>query len=113
LVLLPTAMNIDRLISMKARLILKNRRYLRQNAFVEIVLWDVPAPVRESAHSVKYSLSLVVNEVCVMRYDNEAGKGDHKHVGPVELRYEFRDVDGLMQDFAEDVRRWLDEDSER
>jgi hypothetical protein len=37
--------------------------------------------VRGSRHQYKYRLVLVVNDDCVLRYDNEAGKGDHKHVG--------------------------------
>lgn len=46
-----------------------------------------------------------------MRYDNEAGKGDHKHVGPVEMPYRFEGVDKLMGDFGRDVKRWFDENA--
>jgi hypothetical protein len=38
-----------------------------------------------------------------MRYDNEAGKGDHRHVGDQEEAYEFVDVDKLLSDFRVDV----------
>lgn len=96
---------------MKAKLIHKTRRPLKDNAFIEIVIWEVPVPVRASRHSFKYALALVVDEVCVMRYDNEAGKGDHKHVGPVETDYQFEGIDKLMQDFGKDVKRWFDENS--
>jgi len=44
-----------------------------------------------------------------MRYDNEAGKGDHRHIGVREFPYEFSDVDRLLEDFYSDVRKWLDE----
>jgi hypothetical protein len=47
--------------------------------------------------------------VCVLRYDNEAGKGDHRHIGGKELPYRFAGVDSLLDDFRADVRRWLDE----
>jgi hypothetical protein len=67
--------------SMKARLLLKERRDLDDNAFAELVVWEVPASVPGSAHGYKYRLALVVNGICVLRCDNEAGKGDHRHIG--------------------------------
>lgn len=73
----------------EARLLYKTRRLLKENAFIEIVIREVPAPLPASRHTFKYRLALVVNENCVMRDDNEAGKGDHKHVGPVEVPYRF------------------------
>jgi Family of unknown function (DUF6516) len=33
----------------------------------------------------------------VMRYDNETGKGDHKHIGDQEVPYEFADLDRLLE----------------
>jgi hypothetical protein len=60
-------------------------------AFQQLVLWRVPSPVRGSAHGYKCRFALVVDGVCVLRYDNEAGKGDHKHVGEVETAYRFID----------------------
>ena len=96
---------------MKAKLVHKVRRRLREGAFFEIVIWEVPESVRASRHRFKYSLALVVNEICVMRYDNEAGKGDHKHIGPVEMAYEFINVNKLMDDFADDIARWFDENA--
>jgi len=38
-----------------------------------------------------------------MRYDNEAGKGDHKHIGDTEFDYEFTGIDQLLADFWNDV----------
>ena len=35
----------------------------------------------------------MVNEHCVVRYDNEKGKGDHKHVGTHESSYRFIDME--------------------
>lgn len=40
---------------------------------------------------------------CVLRYDNEAGKGDHKHVGEEELPYVFTMSQALL-DALTDVR---------
>lgn len=38
-----------------------------------------------------------------MRYDNEAGKGDHKHLRGVEMAYTFTTLDQLIEDFWADV----------
>ncbi len=46
---------------------------------------------------------------CVIRYDNEAGKGDHRHIGESEKAYGFVDLDQLMADFEWDIARWQDE----
>ena len=42
----------------------------------------------------------------MLRYDNETGKGDHKHVDEVEVPYEFTDLDSLQADFWTDVQVW-------
>jgi hypothetical protein len=81
---------------MKARLLLDRRIQLSPDAFVEQVIWSVPNPVRGSEHDYKYRLALVVNEVCVLRYDNEAGKGVHIHLGDKEFPYSFVDSDKLV-----------------
>jgi hypothetical protein len=52
-------------------------------------------------------LALVVDGVCVLRYDNEAGKGDHKHVGTEEAGYRFIGLEDLVDDFWQDVERWM------
>ena len=41
-----------------------------------------------------------------LRYDNEAGKGDHKHVGEREVPYCFTDLATLQADFWKDVETW-------
>jgi hypothetical protein len=54
-------------------------------------------------------LAFVVDEECVLRYDNEAGKGDHKHIDAKETPYVFSTVERLVADFFHDVTRWRDE----
>lgn len=44
-----------------------------------------------------------------LRYDNETGKGDHRHVGPREERYAFSDAETLLADFWRDVEAWSSE----
>jgi hypothetical protein len=90
---------------MAAELLIDERHVLDARAFVEIVVWRLPRPVGGSRHSFKYRLALVVDEVCVLRYDNESGKGDHRHVGSKEARYSFVDPGTLLADFWRDVER--------
>lgn len=91
---------------MKAALLLRKRLILSETAFVELLIWRAPQPVKGSAHDFKYSLSLVSSGVCMLRYDNEAGKGDHRHLGGDEVPYTFTDLDRLQADFWEDVEIW-------
>ena len=51
------------------------------------MIWRVPKRISGKAHEFKYRLALVVDDVCVLRFDNKSGKGDHKHVGTVEVPY--------------------------
>ena len=59
-----------------------------------------------SAHRFKYRLAYVVKGVCVVRYDNEAGKGDHRHFGGKESVYRFSTLERLIADFNRDIERW-------
>lgn len=85
-----------------------SRELLGDRVLLQRVVWRVPQPLRGSIHFFKYRLALVVDGVCVLRFDNEAGKGDHKHVDGVEYRYDFVGVASLRRDFALDAGRWLD-----
>lgn len=77
--------------------------------FYSVLIWQVPQPVRGSRHHYKYSLAYIVNDACVLRYDNESGKGDHRHWDTVETPYQFVSIDQLIDDFRNDIRRWNDE----
>ena len=91
---------------MKATLLLRERRVVTERAFVEMVVWKVSSPVSGSAHAFKYRFAFVVDGLCVLRYDNEAGKGDHKHVGERQEPYVFTTPAQLIEDFWNDVDRW-------
>lgn len=94
---------------MKAVQLVSTRIVYAESAFAELVLWRLPEPVRGSAHDYKYRLAYVVDGVCVLRYDNEAGKGDHRHVGETEHAYAFTTPEQLIADFQRDIERWNDE----
>jgi hypothetical protein len=73
---------------------------------VELVIWKVPDPVRGSDHPYQYRLVLIDAGRCVVRYDNEAGKGDHRHYGELEVSHPFKGLEQLQADFWADVETW-------
>jgi hypothetical protein len=60
---------------MKAELLMRELLILSRRAFVEIVIWKLPKPLLDSRHMFKYRLAYIANQRCVLRFDNEAGKG--------------------------------------
>jgi hypothetical protein len=94
---------------MKTVALARRRVVVAPDAFVDVVVWQVPEPVPPSTHSFKYRLAYVVEEQCVLRYDNERGKGDHRHCGTTEEPYTFSTPNQLMADFEADVARWNNE----
>ena len=97
---------------MKATELVRTRIAFSEIAFAELVLWQVPKPVAGSAHGFKYRLAYVVGGVCVVRYDNEVGKGDHRHFSGKESTYNFKTPDKLIADFQRDIARWNRENSD-
>jgi hypothetical protein len=91
---------------MKATELLQTRIVYSEDAFAELVLWRVPEPVVSSAHMFKYRLAYVVEGICVIRYDNEAGKGDLRHFEGKETAYSFQNPERLIADFQRDIARW-------
>jgi hypothetical protein len=73
------------------------------NGRIEGVVWLVPEPVPPSEHPYKYRLVYVCEGKRIVGYDNERGKGDHKHLGEVESEYVFAGVKQLLADFMNDV----------
>ena len=92
--------------NMKAQQLLNERVAQGDDAFAELRVYRVPSSVSGSSHDLKYSLAFVVSGVCVLRYDNETGKGDHKHVDEIETPYGFTTPAALIADFWSDVDQW-------
>jgi hypothetical protein len=104
--ILTTLTGVVILSNMNARLMLNERHPISEVAFIEMVVWHLPSPLPGCSHPFKYRLALVVNGRCVLRYDNEAGKGDHKHTGKEETPYSFTSPQALLDDFWNDVDQW-------
>ena len=88
---------------MKATLLFRLKHELDDGAIVEMVIWRVPRSVRGSAHGFKYRLYYGKAGKRVVGYDNERGKGDHRHVGEREMVYRFISPEALITDFLADV----------
>ena len=88
-----------------ATLLFHRKRVFDDGAIEEMKLWRVPNPVQGSDHVFKYSLfhgRTGQRQVC---YDNEPGKGDHRHFGQLEEPYAFTTPEQLIADFLADVAR--------
>src|SRR3954447_17714202 len=90
---------------MKATLVVDTRTVEPDGAIVQIRIWLLPAPVPPCTHRYKYSLFYGYPGRRVVGYDNERGKGDHKHIeGEGEQPYTFSTVEALVADFLHAVR---------
>ncbi len=97
--------------NMRAILLVRTRIVYSDRSFAELVLWRLQKSVPGPVHTFKYRLAYIVDAECVVRYDNEAGKGDHRRYGTREASYRFRTPEILMADFQKDISRWNDENS--
>lgn len=81
-----------------------NEKRVFGRGFVQIVVWALAEPVPPSEHRFKYRMVYVVDGARIVGYDNERGKGDHRHLRSRELACVFRDVPTLVDDFWADVK---------
>lgn len=103
---------VGKIANMKATLLLRRRVADAAGGFAEYVVWILPKPLPPSTHAFKYRLAYVVGRECVVRYDNEFGKGDHRHYGTSEQAYRFVSPKQLIADFEADIVRWNREDTD-
>jgi len=89
----------------------RTRQYFDDGSFIEIVVWHLDSPVPPCSHHYKYRMVYVVEGMRVVGYDNERGKGDHRHIGAVEVPYVFSTPEQLLADFQCDVACWMENQS--
>jgi hypothetical protein len=86
-----------------AGLVLRDKQVVG-GTIIEMVIWELSSPLSGCQHAYKYRLYCgTVDGTCMVRYDNERGKGDHKHLRGVEHPYEFKNIRSLIADFRRDV----------
>ena len=91
---------------MKAVLLARTKDVRSDGSIVEVIVWQLSAPLPPSEHLYKYRLYYGAGGVSRVRYDNERGKGDHRHVGEKEEGYDFTTIDQLLNDFERDIAEW-------
>jgi hypothetical protein len=91
--------------TMKAMQIFYDKATFPDGSIVEMTIWQLPQATAERPHGLKYSLFFGRDGRRIVGYDNERGKGDHKHIGNMETRYRFVSVEKLVADFLADVER--------
>lgn len=90
---------------MSGKLLISTKREFSDGAILQIRVWSVPDPVPGSLHRLKYSLFYGFPGQRIVGFDNERGKGDHCHLGDVEIDYRFVSVERLVRDFLDEVKR--------
>ena len=90
---------------MKAEFVFRQKHRLDDGSIVEMVIWRVPESVAESAHRFKYRLYFGKDGRRIVSYDNERGKGDHRHLMEREASYRFTTPERLIADFLADVEK--------
>lgn len=94
----------------KAKRQFENALHYPDGYILRVRVWEVPEPVPPSEHRFKYSCFYGRLGERAVLYDNERGKGDHRHYREREEPYEFRGVEVLIADFLADVRKLRGED---
>ncbi len=90
---------------MGGKLIRRDKDTRPDGVVIEIVIWEVDPAVLGSGHSYKYRLYAGRNGKTLVRYDNETGKGDHKHQGDDEREapFAFVSMQQTLRDFIREV----------
>ena len=91
---------------MAATLLYQERFIYADRTIREMVIWRLPRTSQDRRHGLKYRLYYgLADGTCLVRYDNETGKGDHRHDGSREQSYRFVDVETLVRDFLADIAK--------
>lgn len=88
----------------KATLLFQAKKIYPDGSIKEMVIWQLPIRNIERPQGLKYRLYFgTADGECLVRYDNETGKGDHRHVGGHEEAYRFVSIEQLVADFQQDI----------
>jgi hypothetical protein len=91
---------------MRAKLIYHEKFIYADGAIREMVLWKLPNKTSDRPHGLKYRLYYGLSDgTCIVRYDSESGKGNHRHIKGKEKSYQFKDVETLVADFLEEIEK--------
>ena len=88
---------------MKAVLIYRKTELRADGVKLDMVIWQLPHATPDRLHGLKYRLWAGRDGATLVRYDNERGKGDHRHTAAGEHPYGWRGMVTLVEDFLNDV----------
>jgi Family of unknown function (DUF6516) len=89
---------------MQAKLIYQEKYIYADGAIREMVLWQLPEKTTDRPHGLKYRLYYGISDgTCLVRYDNETRKGEHRHIRGREEPYIFKNVETLVANFLADI----------
>ena len=97
---------------MEAVLLYRDKYIYRDGAIREMVIWQLAEQDSNHPHRLKYRLFYGYPGNCLVRYDNERGKGDHRHYDDREEAYEWVSVTQLVADFKADIEKLRGEQDE-
>ena len=97
---------------MEAKLLIRRKVVYPDTAIAEFVVWQLPQADPERPHGYKYRFYYGKHGQRLVGYDNERGKGDHRHYIETELAYEFVSIHQLLADFERDIVTLRGKDNE-
>ena len=89
-----------------ARLILHSKVVLKSGVIVEMKVWELDRTERYP-DGCKYSLYGIYGGRVLVGYDNHHPKGHHRHLGKVEMKYDFSSLENLRNDFKADLEQQM------
>lgn len=90
---------------MSAERLIRVKEVFEDGAIMQITVWRLREPVPPSPHAFKYSLFYGYPGLRLVAFDNERGKGDHRHIEDEEKPYVFVSIQTLLADFAAEIRK--------
>jgi hypothetical protein len=97
----------------KEKLIYQSKLIYPDGAVQKMIIWQLPQKSHSTLHDLKYRLYYGdVKGRSLVRYDNETGKGDHKHINNKEEVYHFSTVEKLVEDFQKDINKFRRKNNE-
>jgi hypothetical protein len=96
----------------KAVSLLHRKRIYDDGAISEVRLWILQDAVPGSLHKFKYSLFYGYPGSRAVAYDDERGKGEHRHMLGRETPYKFESLGKLLADFEADIKALLEQNAE-
>jgi len=89
----------------------ENALYDPDGYILRVRVREVPEPVPPSDNRYRCSCCYGRPDERSALYDNEKGKGGHRHCSAEQELYRFRSVEALIADFPADVRRMRGDDA--